>query len=213
MIQKIITVITYYYKYFLKKLKVKSSSKELFDGDDALFKKILLKDTRVYAEYGCGDSSIWVTNETDVRKVYSVDTSMEWVKNVENLIKKKEGGDIKFIDCGSVGEWGRPVDYSERNNFINYTDWIWQQKDKPDTVLIDGRFRVCCFLTCLKNANPGTKIIFDDYIFRSYYHIVEEFVNRAEVNRRQCLFIVPDKSEINMDSINSEIKNFRYVME
>ena len=34
-----------------------------------------------------------------------------------------------------------------------------------DCVLVDGRFRVCCFLTSLKNAEQGTRIIFDDYVY------------------------------------------------
>jgi hypothetical protein len=37
---------------------------------------------------------------------------------------------------------------------------------KPDLVLIDGRFRLACFLHPLLAAAPGTPILFDDYTNR-----------------------------------------------
>ena len=80
-------------------------------------------------------------------------------------------------------------------------------------MLIDGRFRVCCFLTSLKFAKEGTKIIFDDYTTRRHYHIVEEHVSRAETCGRQCLFIVPPKSEIDFERLQKDIDAFRNVMD
>ena len=83
----------------------------------------------------------------------------------------------------------------------------------PDTVLIDGRFRVCCFLTSLKYANENTKIIFDDYNNRPYYHVVEKFIKKEQTCGRQTLFIVKNKNKINFDLLNIEINNFHYVMD
>ena len=50
---------------------------------------------------------------------------------------------------------------------------------------------MACFLTCLLNAKPGTRILFDDYTERGYYHIVETFVAPKQVTARQALFEVP----------------------
>ena len=83
----------------------------------------------------------------------------------------------------------------------------------PKLVLVDGRFRVCCFLTSLKFAKEGTKIIFDDYIDRPYYHFVEKYLPREMECGRQCLFIVPSKSKIDMNELNKDIDSFRNVMD
>ena len=119
---------------------------------------------------------------------------------------------IKHIDLGKVGSWGTPISYIKSHNFKNYTDFIWEQSVKPKLVLIDGRFRVCCFLTSLKLADAGTKIIFDDYVNRPQYHYIEKYVSRIKECGRQCLFIVPPKKEIDMDLLDKDIELFRFVM-
>ena len=109
--------------------------------------------------------------------------------------------------------WGFPKDNSSRSNFIKYCEWIWQQEQKPNFVLIDGRFRVCCFLVSIKHGSPGTKIIIDDYNNRPQYRIVEEFVEVKEKYKRQSLFIIPEKSKINLNKLDEEIEKFQYVMD
>ena len=70
---------------------------------------------------------------------------------------------MKWIDVGDVVEWGYPINFEKKQNFIEYANWFWNFGLKPDLVLIDGRFRVLCFLTSINFAPIGTKIIFDDY--------------------------------------------------
>ena len=185
---------------------------KLFDGDDSLFKD-LLKNSKNYGEYGCGLSTEWVLNNTNAN-ILSVDSSKEWIdkissKNVEYEKRLK----LQHIDLGKVENWGRPVGYEKSYNFINYFNWIWTQDILPDTVLIDGRFRVCCFLSSIKYANENTKIIFDDYNNRPYYHVVEKFIKKEQTCGRQTLFIVKNKNKINFDLLNIEINNFHYVMD
>ena len=62
----------------------------------------------------------------------------------------------------------------------------------PDVVLIDGRFRVACFLYALIHTKPGTVIIFDDYADRPEYHVVEEVISPVEVDQRQAKFVRPN---------------------
>ena len=132
---------------------------------------------------------------------------------INNTVDHLQRLNIKLIDLGEVGDWGRPINYNNSDIFYNYTDWIWKLPQIPDTVLIDGRFRVCCFLTSLKNAKQGTKIIFDDYCNRPYYHIVENYIQREVTYGRQCLFIVPSQKNINFSELDKDIKNFRFVMD
>ena len=72
---------------------------------------------------------------------------------------------------------------------------------------------MCCFLTSIKYANENTKIIFDDYNNRPYYHVVEKFLKKEQTFGRQTLFIVKNKNKINFDLLNIEINNFHYVMD
>ena len=184
----------------------------LFDGNDTLFKEEI-KKVAVYGEYGCGKSTSWVLKNTS-SEVISVDTSLEWI----NLVKKKNhGAENRLVmyhtDCGELGRWGRPKSYKKLDNFAEYTDIIWHNKKTPELILVDGRFRVCCFLTTLKFASEGTKIIFDDYTNRPHYHFIEKYVGRLKEDGRQCLFIVPPKSKIDIDELNKDIEYFRYVMD
>ena len=186
--------------------------KTLFDGDDSLFKDVL-KTSKIFGEYGCGSSTEWVLKNTNAN-ILSVDSSRNWVDKISsgNAAYNKRIK-LKHIDLGEVENWGRPISYEKSYNFINYFNWIWNQDILPDTVLIDGRFRVCCFLTSIKYGKENTKIIFDDYNNRPYYHVIEKFIKKEQTCGRQALFIVENKKNINIDLLNIEINNFRYVMD
>lgn len=189
-----------------------SSPNVLFDADDTLFKDEA-KKVDIYGEYGCGKSTKWVLNNTSA-KVIAVDTSSEWVDFVKNdNLSNNDRLNICHLNMGSIGPWGRPLSYENSDKFSDYTDYIWKQNEKPRLVLVDGRFRVCCFLTSLKYADEGTKIIFDDYNLRPYYHYIEKYVKREKEFGRQCLFIVPPKSSIDIDELNKDINMFRLVMD
>ena len=185
----------------------------LFGGEDALFKSAIA-NARVYGEYGCGASTTWVLSHTPV-EVLAVESTRYWAEKVEQSVDTDDlqRARIHYVDLGEVKHFGRPISYEKRTDFSIYTDWIWEQSLKPDVVLIDGRFRVCCFLTTLKSANPGTKVLFDDYVNRPHYHIVEKYLERSQSCGRQCLFIVPDPDLIDYDGLEAEIRNFRHVMD
>ena len=185
---------------------------KLFDGDDALFKEEV-KKVDVYGEYGCGKSTKWVLNNTSTY-VIAVDTSRKWVDDVK---KDNESNNdrlnIHYSNLGTVGGWGRPLSYEKKDSFSDYTDYIWKQKKTPKLVLVDGRFRNCCFLTSLKFAKEGTKILFDDYTNRPCYHFVEKYISRFKECGRQCMFVVPSKAEIDMVELEKDIISFKYVMD
>lgn len=183
----------------------------LFDGADELFKKLLLQ-SEFYGEYGCGKSTIWAARNSHA-KVFSVDTSQEWISRVTTILDRPDHSVVvEWVDVGPLGDWGYPTTYTDRHNFSLYTDSIWRHpQGKPDTVLIDGRFRVACFLLSLVRSEPGTKIIFDDYTNRARYHLAEEFVNVSETFGRQALFVVP--KQIDKEKVLRELKQFEYVLE
>lgn len=180
----------------------------LFDGDDLLFKHHL-EYANVYFEYGCGKSTEFVLKCSNAQ-VFAVDTSAEWVNRLQSSCQKPFGNRIKlqWVDVGPVGNWGTPTSYGNRANFSEYRDWLWNLRIKPDLVLIDGRFRVSCFLASLKFADIGTKIIFDDYYNRPHYHVAQEFCDVVDRCGRQALFIVTANAKQRVtDSVLHEFVN------
>ncbi|MDB4117198.1 hypothetical protein N9582_02885 [Amylibacter sp.] len=173
-----------------EKLQNEIDATFLFDGDDGLFKD-LIKSADVYFEYGCGKSTEYVFRHTSA-SIFAVDTSNDWVNKLSGL--KSEGSaerlNLNWIDVGEIGNWGYPTTFRLRQNFKAYAELLWLNKKKPDLVLIDGRFRVFCFLTSIKLAPIGTKILFDDYTDRPFYHVVEEFSKKLDTCGRQALFEV-----------------------
>lgn len=180
----------------------------LFDGDDALFKE-LITNAELYFEYGCGKSTEFVYKYCSA-SIFSVDTSSDWVNKINRLRNEGENSrlNIDWIDVGEVADWGYPISFDMRYNFVKYAESLWSYKKNPDLVLIDGRFRVLCFLNSIKFAEVGTKILFDDYTNRPFYHVAEEFCRKIDVCGRQALFEVSalSKNKIN-DSIISSFKN------
>jgi len=180
----------------------------LFDGDDGLFKEIL-KNTDTYFEYGCGKSTEFVYKYTNA-SIYAVDTSRDWVNKLQSIAitSAPRRVNLNWVDVGKVADWGYPISFERRENFKVYAELMWLNKISPDLVLIDGRFRVFCFLTSIKFAPVGTKILFDDYMNRPFYHVVEEFCERIDTCGRQALFEVSKSAKSKVtDEILSTFQN------
>ena len=188
--------------------KKSKDEKTLFDGDDFLFKRYL-KNCNIYFEYGVGDSTTWVLENTSSR-IVSVDTDKKWIKKV-NISKYKERIKINWINLGDLGNWGRPKTYKYRKFFFDYISNVWKFNIKADVVLIDGRFRVACFLFSLLNAKKDSIIIFDDYVNRPEYHVVEEVLPNYEKCGRQVVFRIPN--EFNEKLAQELLDNFIYVFD
>lgn len=169
--------------------KRQAPAPELFKGDTR-FLTTHGPGARLYGEYGCGQSTLWMAENTDAR-IVSVDSSQDWIASTRARVGD---GRVTFhwIDIGPLRDWGMPESYAKRANFPSYPRALWSGPETPDLVLIDGRFRVACFLETLAHADPGTRIIFDDYVDRPRYHLIEEYLAPVERTRRQALFVVPD---------------------
>lgn len=161
---------------------------QLFDGHDDLF-RAAIAGIRTYGEYGLGASTLWMDRHS-YAQIIGVDTDPDWAKQTCAALTRA-GHDIRHVDVGPVAKWGKPRSYRKRRAFIDYIEGPWLAGPLPQVVLIDGRFRVACFLTSLMLSEPGTVIIFDDYITRRTYHLVEEMLAPAARNARQASFIVP----------------------
>jgi hypothetical protein len=61
-------------------------------------------------------------------------------------------------------------------------------------VLIDGRFRAGCFGATLLNAKDYTVILWDDYVDRPEYHLVEEVTKPVALFGRMARFEIEPTS-------------------
>lgn len=179
---------------------------ELLNGDNVLFKK-LLEEAKYYGEYGVGSTTIHALKRE--KKIIAVDSSYAWINEVSKSVRNGSTADLKYVNLGKVEDWGYPLGYTKKENFKLYRNYIWEKAEKPDLVMIDGRFRVACFLTSLRYANLKTKIYFDDYLTRPFYHEVEEFEVPIEETTRAAVFIV--NGSYDNEKLDYLIDKFEYV--
>lgn len=147
-----------------------------------------VQDCENYAEYGCGESTLYM-NRLKGCDIQVAETDLGWAQSIG--ARTDERVKIFHIDVGEVRQWGRPIGYEKRAAFRSYFAAPFSGGFSPEVVLIDGRFRVACFLYTIMHASPGTVIIFDDYADRPPYHVVEEVIAPVEVNDRQAKFVIP----------------------
>lgn len=203
------------FEYF-SSLKLGSTESEIkdivFSDNWSLFRTHAPFSTH-FAEWGSGLSTFYVANQERNRKVVTVETDPTWSQRVsDTVVPNSEKIEIKYVDFGPVRNWGRPESYSKIENVWKYSSAPFSNGYSPDLILIDGRFRVHCFLESLLKARNGTKIIFDDYTNRPWYQIVEDFAIPIETSGRQALFVVNIKIS-RRSKIRELSKQFSYVMD
>jgi hypothetical protein len=149
--------------------------------------------TSCYMEYGAGGSTLRA-EQLHAAHIISVDSSHEWVLAVGSAMGFPPCLDLIHCDIGEVGAWGRPRNMRGLYNYHFYMSKPWEvARNKsltPAVIMIDGRFRVSCFLYSLLCAKPGTIILFDDYAKRNHYHVVEAFCVPHQVCGRMAIFQV-----------------------
>jgi hypothetical protein len=103
-----------------------------------------------------------------------------------------------YANIGLVEGYGIPIFKRPTTKrllkWANYVDAPWQELRKhraePDTILVDGRFRVACVLQSLLNLSSpsGCLILLDDYHDRPHYRAIEQFADISSVNGRMTVF-------------------------
>ena len=158
----------------------------------AIFKEFAAK-SNCYLEFGSGGSTVYIAKNTNVKNILSVDSDEKWVRDINEAIQTSTKEImLQYCNIGEVGNWGVPKNRNRVENYWQYMSMPWeyaiQKSLKPDLILIDGRFRVACFLFSLLCAEINTTILFDDYVDRSEYFIVEKFCKLVETQGRMAIF-------------------------
>jgi hypothetical protein len=90
----------------------------LFDGDDRLFRQEVAA-CRVYGEYGCGSSTIWIAHRSNAR-IQAVDSSPAWIARLAGPRPTRPSGSRsrRSISAswatGRLGDWGYPTTFRHR---------------------------------------------------------------------------------------------------
>lgn len=159
-----------------------------------------LDNCDTYLEYGSGGSTV-LASRKNVKNIISIESDENWLKEVNKKVTKQENSSQAYhplwVDLGPTREWGYPTNEQSWKNYWKYSTTAWtfakSLQSTPDLVLIDGRFRVACFLACLLYAKPGCRIMFDDYADRPFYHSVETFLKPVNAIERMAVFVVPEE--------------------
>ena len=92
--------------------------------------------------------------------------------------------------------------------FKNYSDPKFAMRDKPDLIMIDGRFRAVTLLRLYDylKTYTGWKVLFDDYFSREEYKIVSQFFKVDE--RLGRLAVLNDIIKCNPDELEEAIGKY-----
>ena len=161
----------------------------------------LVREARCYLEYGTGGTTI-SARRAGLKTLVAVESDPQWLEAVRRKLDEgggTEGCHLMHVDIGPTGDWGYPTTDAYWKRYANYPLDVWNYCKEsglaPDVILIDGRFRVACFLATLLFAPPGSSVLFDDYLDRPHYHIVEKFV---------CPYQTHDRlAEFHLDTVQS----------
>jgi hypothetical protein len=138
-----------------------------------------------YIEFGCGGSTV-LASQLVKQSIISVDSATEWLDQVAVACRPfPVQPDLVFADIGRTGNWGLPVEASARKSWPTYHEDVWKSRPagSADLYMVDGRFRVACFIQVLRNCRPDSVILIHDFASRPQYHIVREIAREiARVN-------------------------------
>ena len=159
---------------------------------EAAFLRKAYERAQEILEYGSGGSTVMAARMA-AKRITSVESSEEWIAMMKGYLAQSPGqSPVAFhhADIGPTREWGYPKDESKWRLFIDYPFSVWDRHLalNPDLVLIDGRFRMGCFVATLMNIRRPCTILFDDYGDREYYHVVERLLPRSEMIGRMARF-------------------------
>ncbi len=160
----------------------------VFPGSSGDFIRKAIVGSTVMLEYGAGGSTL-VAAERPHGTLVTVESDRRWLDGVLAQCQERSlpGRVVPVhVDIGPTKQWGFPRNQECWHRFPRYSRKPWSVLEQlglqPDLVLIDGRFRVACFLASCVFASRPTRILFDDYHSRDRYHRVEEIIKPAAVH-------------------------------
>jgi hypothetical protein len=138
-----------------------------------------------------------------VPSIIAVDSSEHWLNEVAGKCAEANLAiqpHLIFADIGPTSDWGHPIDQSGRERWPDYAKSAARAAgaELADLYLVDGRFRVSCFLKIMQSCRADAIILFHDFSSRPAYHIVRRFAREVAVASDLSVFVplpVNDRQE------------------
>ncbi|MEM6635006.1 MAG: hypothetical protein AAF667_03850 [Pseudomonadota bacterium] len=146
----------------------------------------------VILEYGTGGSTALAAEMPD-KTTFAVENDPDWHAGLRAYFSNNPPRStlhLHLAETGPVENWGHPLSDEGWRQWPGYVLSVWDRADfqEPDVILIDGRFRVACFLAAVFRLRRACTVLFDDYVDRPSYHVVEKFAPPTEFAGRMARF-------------------------
>ena len=148
----------------------------------------------VILEYGSGGSTE-LAAKMPGKLIISVESDRRWAREQRQKIMAENTLSqviVQHIDIGPTGAWGRAIDDRDWRNYHRYPNAVWEAPffRHPDVILIDGRFRTACLMTALLRITRPVTVLFDDYLDRPKYQLVEKIIQPQQLIGRMAEFVI-----------------------
>ena len=181
-----------------------------FTAECSDFLQKIYSDAKYIVEYGSGGSTLLAAKLN--KHIITVESCVEWLVELMGSYKENDyPGNIVPIwaNIGKTGNWGYPIDQNAWKKWKEYSILPWryclEHEMDPDVVLIDGRFRVSCFISTCIYIKKKTLIIFDDFVDRKNYHVILGIAKPKKIieNRMAVFWVEPGmvNSQFLLDSL------------
>jgi protein O-GlcNAc transferase len=186
-----------------------------FPAEVTRYVEAIYQNASVILEYGSGGSTA-LAGSMPGKAVITVENDLRWAHNMQCWIEAAELPStprIYPVDVGPTGAWARPKSAEGWKRFHAYPLQVWDEPffQEPDVILIDGRFRVACFVTAFLRVRKPTIVLFDDYLDRPHYHVVERLLAPTEHIGRMARFDLQPQGEIPRAELTWLVASFNQV--
>lgn len=203
---------------YIKKIKNKTGRSEndfplRLSLNEKNFLTGCLIEAENYLEFGSGGST-FLALMSGCKKIVSVESDNNWIDNLKTFSLIQQGLDEKrlyfeYINTGKTGEWGVPVEESQKELFPDYSKEVFEKFENDyGLVFIDGRFRVACVLQTILNCRKDVKIVMHDYNNRPEYHYILKYLNIDYTIDTMAQFSI--KNNIDKNDVLISYENYKY---
>lgn len=178
---------------------IRVGSRPLMPPETVAFLEERLRRSACYLEYGSGGSTRLAVR-LGVKRVFSVESDAAFARAVCAAVERDRRETQFRMVVAAIGptrDLGYPAGTERCRAWPGYATEVWEairaEQASPDLILVDGRFRVACFLASLLQSAPGTTILFDDYAGRGErYDVVERHLKPIRMVDRAAVFETPE---------------------
>lgn len=183
-------------------------------GELGLFQSFT-RHAQNYLEFGAGGSTC-IAAASVGRSILSVDSSKDWLDKVGTLCAAyPEWVQPRLVhaDIGPLKAWGAPADDSTRDRWPGYYEDIWRRPEaaQADLYMVDGRFRIACFMQILLHCQDDALIAMHDFRLRDSYAVILEVAREVASVETMSVFMKRRNQDENRIRAILKHRRFHYI--